>query len=156
MRPEGEADTAASTSSARSSGQGAIEHFASRGALDIEGLGEQRVGQFVDAGMVVDVADIYALDWDEVAGLEGFGETSVANLRARSTRPSRGRCPTCSSALNIRHLGPAGAEALAPAFGHLDTILDASVEALAAVDGVGPVIAESVHDLVRRRRPTAS
>jgi len=80
-----------------------------------------------------------------VAGLERMGEVSAANLRA-SIEASKSRpLPRLLVGLNIRHLGPAGAEALAAAFGSLDRILHSSVEALAAADGVGSVIAESVH-----------
>jgi DNA ligase (NAD+) len=95
--------------------------------------------------MVSSVADLYDLDWEAVAGLERMGEVSAANLRA-SIEASKSRpLPRLLVGLNIRHLGPAGAEALAAAFGSLDRILHSSVEALAAADGVGSVIAESVH-----------
>src|SRR3546814_1471166 len=61
---------------------GAIEHFASRGALDIEGLGEQRVRQLIALGLVRDVADLYSIDWDVLRPLDGWGETSITNLRS--------------------------------------------------------------------------
>jgi DNA ligase (NAD+) len=145
VRPEGEAEHRCINPECPFQRQGAIEHFASRGGLDIDALGEKRIGQLVDAGMVSSVADLYDLDWDKVEQLERMGKTSAANLRA-SIDASRSRpLPRLLVGLNIRHLGPAGAEALASAFGDLDTILGSSVEALAAADGVGSVIAESVH-----------
>jgi DNA ligase (NAD+) len=145
VRPEGEAEHRCINPECPFQRQGAIEHFASRGALDIDALGEKRIRQLVDAGMVSSVADLYQLDWDAVEQLERMGKTSAANLRA-SIDASRDRpLPRLLVGLNIRHLGPAGAEALAAAFGNLDRILGSSVEALAAADGVGTIIAESVH-----------
>jgi DNA ligase (NAD+) len=145
VRPEGEAEHRCINPECPFQRQGAIEHFASRGALDIDALGAKRIAQLVDAGLVSSVADLYDLDWDAVAKLERMGETSTANLRA-SIEASRHRpLPRLLVGLNIRHLGPAGAEALAAAFGDLDTILAQPVEALAAADGVGTIIAESVH-----------
>jgi DNA ligase (NAD+) len=145
VRPEGEAEHRCIHPECPIQRQGAIEHFASRGALDIDALGEKRIAQLIEAGMVASVADLYDLDWDRVTELERMGETSAANLRA-SIEASRARpLPRLLVGLNIRHLGPAGAEALGSAFGTLDRILDSSVEALAAADGVGTIIAESVH-----------
>ncbi|MGH9212320.1 MAG: NAD-dependent DNA ligase LigA [Acidimicrobiales bacterium] len=125
--------------------QGAIEHFASRGAMDIEGLGSQRVVQLIDEGMVRSVADLYDLDWDRVADLERMGELSAANLRAGIEQSRAKPLERLLVGLNIRHLGPAGAEALVAAFGNLDAIMAASPEVLAAAEGLGSVIAESVH-----------
>lgn len=146
VRLAGEADRRCPNERCPARVAGAIEHFASRGAMDIEGLGEQRVRLLQQLGMVRDVADIYHLDYDRLRSLEGFGEVSVANLRdaieASKSRP----LPNLLVGLNIRHLGPAGAEALARHFGHLDRLLDASVDEIAAVEGIGPIIAESVHE----------
>ena len=125
---------------------GRIEHFASRGAMDIEGLGEQRVHLFVEMGLLSDVGDIYTLDYERLLGREGFGETSVENLRA-AVEASRDRpLANLLVGLNIRHLGPTGARTLAQAFGHLDAIAAATADELAAVEGIGPTIAESVHE----------
>jgi DNA ligase (NAD+) len=146
VREEGEADRRCPNEQCPARVAGAIEHFASRGAMDIEGLGEQRVRLLQQLGMVHDVADIYHLDYDRLRSLEGFGEVSVANLRdaidASRSRP----LANLLVGLNIRHLGPAGAEALARHFGHLDRLRDASVEEIASVEGIGPIIAESVHE----------
>lgn len=123
---------------------GWIEHFASRSAMDIEGFGERTVRLFTSLGLLGDVAGIYELDLDRVRELEGFGQTSVHNLaQSIETSKSRGLGPLLIG-LNIRHLGNSGAHVLARAFGQLDAILDADLETLAGVDGVGPTIAESL------------
>ncbi len=144
VRPEGEADTRCPNPACPARAHGAIEHFASRGGMDIEGLGEQRVRQLVELGLVRDIADLYSIDWDVLRPLDGWGETSIANL-AQAIEDSKARpLPRLLVGLNIRRLGPAGAEALAAAMGHMDRILDATTEELAAVEGVGPVIAGAV------------
>jgi len=145
VRPEGEAEHRCIHPECPFQRQGAIEHFASRGALDIDALGGKRIAQLVDAGMVHSVADLYELDWNRVEQLERMGQLSASNLRA-AIEASRSRpLERLLVGLNIRHLGPAGAEALVAAFGDLDRIMSSSVDALAAADGVGHVIAESVH-----------
>jgi DNA ligase (NAD+) len=146
VRIEGEADRRCPNESCPARVAGAIEHFASRGAMDIEGLGEQRVRLFQELGMLHDIADVYALDYDRLQALEGFGETSVANLR-NAIEVSKSRpLPNLLVGLNIRHLGPATAEAIARHFGHVDRLLEASADEIAAVEGIGPIIAESVHE----------
>jgi len=97
-------------------------------------------------GMLADVADVYAIDFDRLRQLGGFGETSIANLQAAIEASKSRPLANLLVGLNIRHLGGAGSEVLARAFGHIDHIASASVDELAAVDGVGPVIAQSVHD----------
>jgi len=121
-----------------------IAHFASRSAMDIEGLGEQRVELFVRHGLLNDVADLYSFTADTFSGLEGFGTLSIANVLG-AIDVSRGRpLQRLLIGLGIRHLGQVGSLALARAFGNLDGILAADEPALAAVDGVGPIIAASV------------
>ena len=121
-----------------------IAHFASRSAMDIEGLGEQRVQLFVDQGLLNDVADLYAFTADTFAGLEGFATVSIANL-LRAIDDSRARpLHRVLIGLGIRHLGQVGSLALARALGDIDAIMAADEERLAGVDGVGPVIAASV------------
>jgi len=125
-----------------------IAHFASRGAMDIEGLGEKRVMQIVDAGLVSDPGDIYALEAPPLLCIERMGPLSVENLlgaiEASKSRP----LSRVLVGLGIRHLGPTGSRALARAYGSLDAITALSVEELAAVEGIGPVIAESVVDFL--------
>jgi len=143
VRPEGESDTRCVHPECPFQVQGSIEHFASRGGMDIEGLGERTVALFLQLGLLHDVASIYELDLDRVRELEGYGQTSVDNLRAAIEATKERPLRHLLVGLNIRHLGPAGAEALARRF-DLDQIMDADVETLAAVEGVGPTIAASV------------
>ena len=121
-----------------------LVHFASRPAMDIEGLGDERVDQLVRVGLVADPADLYSLAAAELAGLERMGEVSAGNLVA-AIEESKGRpLSRLLVALGIRHLGPAGARALAREAGTLARLQDAPVEALAEVEGIGPVIADSI------------
>lgn len=126
----------------------AIEHFASRGAMDIEGLGEKTVVRFFEAGLVRDVADIYALAArrDELLALEGFKETSVSNLLAAIEASTARPWARVLYGIGIRHVGEVTAQALADIVPSLDELLAASPEHLADADGVGPVIAASVRD----------
>lgn len=145
-RPEGEADHRCLNLSCPARVAGAIEHFASRGAMDIEGLGEQRVQQFCELGLLADVGDIYSLAEDALLAIDKFQQRSVRKLLdaidASRTRP----LDRLLVGLNIRHLAGAGSQVLATHFGHLDAIAAASVDELAAVEGVGAVIAASVAD----------
>ena len=125
---------------------GRIIHFASRGAMDIEGLGEQRVYQFTSSGLIQDVGDIYSLTAEQILTVEGFGEVSARNLLAGIEASKSRPLPKLLTGLNVRHLGEANAAALAQAFGHLDRILEATPEEIAAVEGLGPTIATSVHE----------
>ena len=122
-----------------------ICHFASRGAMDIDGLGEQQVALFLDLGLLSDVAGIYTLDMDRIRELPGYGDLSVSNLTAAIDASRSRPLANLLFGLNIVHLGPSGAEALTAALGGLDAVRGASVDDLAAVEGIGPVIAESVH-----------
>ncbi len=121
-----------------------IAHFASRSAMDIEGLGEQRVQLFADHGLLNDVADLYSFTAETFEGLEGFAAVSVANLLG-AIDDSRSRpLHRVLIGLGIRHLGQVGSIALARALGDIDAIMAADEATLAGVDGVGPVIAASV------------
>ena len=121
-----------------------LVHWAGRGALDIEGLGEERVRQFVDAGLLEDAADIYALTVDRLVPLERIGERS-AQLLVEAVEGSKQR-PLWRAlvGLGINHVGPTAAQALARAFDDLNAIVHASGEQLTAIDGVGPTIAQSL------------
>jgi DNA ligase (NAD+) len=121
-----------------------IAHFASRSAMDIEGLGEQRVQLFIDQGLLKDVADLYSFTAASFDGLEGFAALSIANLLAAIDVSRNRPLHRVLIGLGIRHLGQVGSVALARAFGDLDSILSADEATLAAVEGVGPVIASSV------------
>ncbi len=124
----------------------AMRHFASRRALDIEGLGEELIDQLVDRGMVATPADLYALSLESLAGLERMGEKSAANVLESLGRSKRTTLPRFLHALGIRHVGEATAAALAAHFGSLEAVRNAGTEQILEVPDVGPVIAAHVHD----------
>jgi DNA ligase (NAD+) len=144
MRLEGEADTYCVNADCPGQRVQRICHFASRGAMDIEHLGERTVMQFVEAGLLTDVADIYSLDYSRILEFDGWGELSVSNLRRAIDASRRRPLANLLVGLSIRHVGSSGAALLARHFGHLDRIMTASLEELAGVSGVGPVIGASV------------
>ncbi len=122
----------------------AIEYYASKPALNIEGLGEKNVVALVDAGLVKSIADLYRLRESEVARLERFGDLSARNLINaidESREPSLAKFIT---ALGIRHVGAQTATALAREFKSLDALMEASEEQLLAVPDIGKVVAESI------------
>jgi DNA ligase (NAD+) len=121
-----------------------IRHLASRGALDIEGLGEKIIDQLVERGDVRRLSDVFALDAEILGALERMGEKSATNLVASLERAKTTTLARFAIALGIRHVGEGVAELLAVHFGDLDPILAASREELEAVEGVGPTIAESL------------
>ena len=125
---------------------GWIEHFASREAMDIEGLGESRVQLLVDNGFIADIGDIYSIDFDRLRTFEGFGELSVQNLRGAIEASKSRPLSALLVGLNMRHVRGVAAEALAYAFGDLDRVINASEAELAAVNGIGPITAKSVHE----------
>lgn len=121
-----------------------LRHFASRGALDVEGLGDKMVAQLVDNQLVERLSDLFTLDTQALSKLERMGEKSASNLvagleRARETTLSR-----FLIALSIRHVGEGVAELLAGQFGDLPPMLTATREEFEAIEGIGPTIAESV------------
>ena len=121
-----------------------IIYFASRGGMDIEGLGERTVFALSDAGLVADVGDLYSITVEQLLTLEGFADKGaqnlVAGIQASRTRP----LPKLLTALGIKHLGPAAANSLSSHFGTVDAIAAATEEELSSVDGVGGVIAASI------------
>jgi len=122
----------------------AIEYYASKPALNIEGLGEKNVVALVDSGLVKSIADLYKLTVPEVAGLERFAELSASNLVsaiAASKHPSLSKFIT---ALGIRHVGAQTAVSLAKKFGSLDNLINATEEDLLAIPDVGEIVAESI------------
>jgi DNA ligase (NAD+) len=144
VRPEGESDTRCVNIECPAQRAGRIEHFCSRGAMDIEGFGEQRAHLFTSEGLVDDIGDLYALTAEKVLGLEGFGEISVRNLLDALEGSKDRPLTNLLIGLNIRRVGPAAAQVLARTFGDLDHIMDAPLEALAEAEGVGPLIAGGV------------
>jgi DNA ligase (NAD+) len=124
----------------------ALLHFASRRALDIEGLGEKLVDQLVASGRVATPADLYRLDLAGLAAFERMGEKSAQNLLAALDRSRSTTLARFVYSLGIRNVGEATARDLARHFGALDRLLAADVAALEEVPDVGPVVARSIHD----------
>ena len=122
----------------------AITHFASRRAMDIEGLGEKLVNQLVEAGIFKSVADIYRLDVAVLADLERMAQKSAQNVVNAINKSKKTTLARFIYALGIRNVGEATAKDLANHFGSLARLLSANIEDLLAVDDVGPVVAESI------------
>ena len=144
VRLEGESDTYCTNIDCPQQRVQRIVHFASRSAMDIEGLGEQRVVQLVGTGLIGDPADLYALGPGSLAGLDKMGELSEHNLLTAIAESKERPLSRLLVALGIRHVGPTGARALARAFASLERLRAVGAETLAATAGVGPVIAASV------------
>ncbi|HUU36568.1 MAG TPA: NAD-dependent DNA ligase LigA, partial [Vicinamibacterales bacterium] len=123
-----------------------LEHFASRGAMDIEGLGEALIDQLVTSGLVCDAADLYALTALQLEALERMGKKSAANLVARIDRSRQNDVWRLIYGLGIRHVGERAAQVLAGQFGSVDAIAAQTPEALQTVPEIGPVLAASVHE----------
>ena len=126
-----------------------IIHYASRGAMDIEGLGEQRVAQLLEAGLITDVADLYALSVEQVAALEGLGELSAKALVGAIEGSKEMPLSRVLVGLGIRHVGPVAARELAQRFKNYEALASAPLEEVVAIDGIGPVIAESLYQYCR-------
>jgi DNA ligase (NAD+) len=122
-----------------------IVHFASRSALDIEGLGEQRVAQLLMAGLVADVADLFTLRVADVEALEGFAEISATALVREIGRAKTAPLSRVLVGLGIRHVGPVAARVLAKRFRTYAGLASAPLEELEAVEGIGPIIAQAIH-----------
>lgn len=118
-----------------------VRHFCSRGALDIEGLGEKLVEQLVDEGLVHTVADIFTLTKEQLVTLERMGDKSAENLLAAIEKARSTTLPRLLHGLGIREVGEATALALASHFGRLETLMSADEDALVQVDAVGPIMA---------------
>lgn len=121
-----------------------VEHFVSRGAMEIDGLGEKIVQQLIEAGLVRDVADLYSLKREDLLALEGFADKKADNLLAAIATSKTRSLDRVLVALGIRHVGGVAAEALAARFKSMDGLLKAGPDDLTDVEGIGPTIAASV------------
>jgi DNA ligase (NAD+) len=130
----------------------AIKHYASRKAMDIEGLGDKLVEQMVEQGMIESVADLYHLELEQVAGLERMAEKSAQNLLQALEQTKTTSLARFIYALGIREVGEATAEALAGHFGDLEVIMDTDIEGLQQVEDVGPVVAENIRHFFDQQR----
>ncbi len=128
----------------------AIAHFVGRGAMDIEGLGSKIVAQLIDAGLVSDVADLYALTKEQLLTLEGFAEKKAQKLIDAIAASKQQSLERLLIGLGIRHVGSVAARALAEHYGSLDALLEARLEDLQEIEGVGPVIAQSIGEWAGR------
>ena len=137
--------------------QRGLEHFASRGAMNIEGLGESLIAQLIENDLVRDYADVYALTAEQVAALTStstrtdgkaitrrFGEKNAAKVIEQVNRSRSNELWRLIYGLGIRHIGERAAQVLARAFGSIDTLTEASIELLQETQEIGPVLAESV------------
>ena len=123
-----------------------VEHYASREAMDITGLGIKVVEQIVNADLVNDVSDLYILSKEALLGLDGFAEKKAENLLAAIEASKQQPLNRLVNALGIRGVGEAMAELLAGNFGSLDGIADAAKETLESIEGIGPNIAQAIVD----------
>ncbi len=125
-------------------------HFASRDAMDIEGLGPAVVELLMEAGLLSSVADLYHLPHHEIAALERMGERSADNLLEAIARSKENDLFRVLFGLGIRHIGQKAAKLLADYFGTMEAIMDAQAEELCRIDGFGTIMAESVHRFFRQ------
>ena len=144
VRPDGEADTRCVEPTCPFQRDQRIIYFASRGAMDIEGLGDSTVIQLSEAGMVGDPGDIYSLTRDQLLTLDKWGETKADNLLAAIEGSKTRPLPKVLTALGCKGLGPSASDGLSRAFGTLDAVMNASEADLATTDGVGPTIAAAI------------
>jgi DNA ligase (NAD+) len=148
-RTEGEVAVRCANPGCAAQARRRIEYFAGRTAMDIEGLGEAMVTQLCDAGLVNDVADLYALTAEQLLPLERMGEKSVSNLLAAIDASRNQSLWRLLAALGIPHVGVTVARTLAASFGTLDRLAAASEEELVAVEEIGPIMATAIHGWFR-------
>ena len=152
VRPEGEAMSYCVNPTCPAQTFRWLTHFVSRGAMDIDGLGEQWAYVLMDKGLVEDPADLFSLTREQLLGLDRMGpvlaDKILANVEAAKRRP----LSRLLFALGIRHVGSEIADILANEFASLDALASAKPEELAAVPAIGPKIAQSVHDYFRGGR----
>jgi DNA ligase (NAD+) len=122
----------------------AIKHFASRRAMDIDGLGDRLVDQLVETGLIRDVSDLYQLTVDQLAGLERMAEKSATNLVNALEHSKDTTFERFVYALGIREVGEATARILAQEFGDLEPLMQANVDALQEIHDIGPVVAQHI------------
>lgn len=126
-----------------------LEHFASRGAMNIDGLGEAVVEQLVNAGLVHNPADLYTLNTQDLTALERFGQKSAENLISAIENSKKNEPDRLIFALGIRGIGQRAATLLCKKFGSVEAIMNASTEEISSIDGIGEVLAKSVYTAMR-------
>jgi DNA ligase (NAD+) len=129
-----------------------MHHFVGRPAMDIDGLGEKLADRFVDLGWVHDASDIYHLDWELVASLEGFGEKSAENLKASIESSKAQPLWRLLNGLGIRHVGERTAALVAARFGSFVDLFAATETEIAEIAGIGSIVAKSVFDFSQEEK----
>jgi DNA ligase (NAD+) len=146
VKPEGEAVTRCPNTACPARLQQQFEHFVSRNAMDIEGLGKRHLAQLTQLGLVKNMADLYTLTREQLLTMERMGDKLAAKILANIEASKHRPLASVIFALGIRHIGEHSAEVLAAAYGTLERLRDASVEALAGVHEIGMTTAESIRD----------
>jgi DNA ligase (NAD+) len=144
VKPEGEAMHRCPNRACPARGFEWLKHFVSRGAMDIDGVGEKLIRRLLDLGLIVRPPDLYRLRAEQLLPLEGFQERSAGNVVASIEGSKRQPFGRVLFALGIPHVGSVTAQALADEFGSMDELRAAGADEIAATAGVGPVIAEAV------------
>jgi DNA ligase (NAD+) len=121
-----------------------LAHFASRNAMNIDGLGPKIIEHLFDRGLVKDVADLYRLKAEQLLTLPKFGDKSVSNLLTAIANSRHNSCERLLFGLGIRHVGVKVAQLLAAEFGSIDALMRTPLETISAVDSIGPIIGDSV------------
>ncbi len=152
VREEGEAARRCVNTNCPARLKESILHFASRGVMNIDGMGDALVDQLVDRGIVKNVADLYDLTAAKLLTLERMGDKSAGNVIRNIDNSRKNPLPRVLTALGIRFVGERTAVFLAEAFGSLDAIANASLEQLQQAEEVGPKVAESIFEFFRERR----
>jgi DNA ligase (NAD+) len=149
IRPEGEAVRRCTNPDCPAKIKGRLGYFASRKAMDIEGLGDVLINTLVDGGMVKDVADLYAIKTEDISNLEGKGEKSAAKLIEQIEASKSRGLQRLLYGIDIRHVGERYAKILANHFRDIDRLAEASVEELDEIHEIGLSVAESVYEWFR-------
>jgi DNA ligase (NAD+) len=129
----------------------AVQFFVSKGALDIDGLGEKIASQLIEAGLIEDVADIYLITRDQLLELDGFAEKKADKLLAAIEASKHRPFDRLIAALGSPHVGSVAAEALAAHFGSIDKFMPATEDELTEIEGIGPTIAAAIVEWTQRK-----
>ncbi len=132
--------------------KGALEHYVSKSAMDIDGLGKKTIAQFVDEHLVENLSDLYTLEKEALLKLEGFADKSATQLLEGLEKSKQAPLPRFLIGLGIRHVGSHVAKVLAETYGSLENIQAATKEELQAIHEIGPEIASSVENFFREER----
>jgi len=144
IRPEGEAATYCVNTACPARLVRLVEHFVSRGAMDIENFGFRQAELFVEEGLIHDLADIYYLPWDKIEALEGYKERRVQNLQAGIEASKSQPVERLLNGLGIRFVGAGVADLLMIHYANIKSLMETTVEELDQIDGIGPRISQSV------------